>query len=224
MTRIVVIRFSLVCLFCFSSHISAFVLAVENEESNFYRELLGDAYQGTWHALVNKSLPYDGFSQKNGRQWMHGAASAFTGWYAQFDLNSTARLLCSFYDGIREGPVVYWDEVGRIALRGAYQSGKKHGVFTGWNTSGVRTSEKEYENGKLDGWAYFWYDKGQLRLRLLFEVGKLIEATGWLPDGRICPHTQVEKGSGVIIHHKDGAKLPRKLGNELKVRRSRAKL
>lgn len=194
----------------------------KDAESMLYRALLGEAYEGDWHTLNNKSLPYDGFRQRNGKQWVNGSSEPFTGWYAQYDANDTARLLCSFYLGIREGPIIQWDALGKISLRGAYQSGKKHGVFTSWNHAGMKLYEKEYSNDKLDGWSFFWYETGQIRLRLLFEKGKLVEATGWLPDGQVCPHTRVEEGSGVIIHHESGAGMPKGLSSEIKAKTLKA--
>ena len=142
---------------------------MSRKESLFYRSLISDAYLGNWYLMDNKALPYDGFIQKNGRQWVQGKKTPYTGWYAQHDSNKTARLLCSFFEGIREGPVAQWDSEGNLILRGAYLAGKKHGVFTGWNNVGIRVYEKEYASGRLDGWNYFWYDNAQLRLRLLFE-------------------------------------------------------
>ena len=197
-----------------------FVRADVQQESLFYRSLLSDAYLGNWYLMNNKALPYEGFIQKNGRQWLQGESKPYTGWYAQQDNNKTARLLCSFFEGVREGPVAQWDSEGNLVLRGAYLIGKKHGVFTGWSNQGTRIFEKEYANGRLDGWNYFWYDNGQIRLRLLFESGKLVEATGWFANGKKCPHTKVEKGSGIIIHHVDGTTLPTGLSKELKTQRS----
>ena len=195
---------------------NSILFGIDNGESRVYRALLADAYQGKWFVMRNKSLPYEGFIQKNGKQRLDGSSRAYTGWYAQFDGNNTARLLCSFYEGVREGPLVQWNKLGTISLRGAYQLGRKHGVFTSWGEKGVRISEQEYKNGKLDGWSYFWYDGNILRLRLLFERGKLIEAKGWLPNGEICPHTRVEDGSGVIINHESALSLPSEINNYLK--------
>lgn len=201
--------------FVFSFPLSV-IFAEKNDEAKIYRALLAGAYQGKWYKMTNKTLPYEGFYQKNNTQRLVGEPTPFTGWYAQFDSNNTARLLCSFFEGVREGPVVQWDEDGVMKLRGAHQIGRKHGVFTNWNHRGFRISEQEYKNGKLDGWSYFWYDRNLLRLRLLFDEGKLIEATGWLPNGEICPHTRVEEGSGIIIDHESAMKLPQWINSYLK--------
>lgn len=205
----------------FLLYLGSFTWADVQQESLFYRSLISDAYSGKWYLMENKALPYEGFIQKNGRQWIEGKNAPYTGWYAQHDSNKTARLLCSFFEGIREGPVAQWNGEGNLILRGAYLAGKKHGVFTGWSNEGIRIYEKEYASGRLDGWNYFWYDNGQIRLRLLFESGKLIEATGWYANGRKCPHTKVEKGSGIIIHHEDGTKLPIGLSQEVKTQRTK---
>ena len=213
----------IVFLFTYYTFLSleAFVSANVEKESLFYRSLISESHRGKWYLMNNKALPYEGFVQKNGHQWIQGEKTPYTGWYTQHDSNNTARLLCSFFEGIREGPVVQWDSEGNLILRGAYLAGKKHGVFTGWNNEGIRIYEKEYADGRLDGWNYFWYDNGQIRLRLLFDSGKLIEATGWFANGTKCPHTKVEKGSGIIIHHEEGTTLPSGLSKEINNQRTR---
>ena len=205
---------------CYVICIDSLLWANRDQEAEFFASLLPSAYQGKWHLMNNKALPYEGFTQKNGKQWLQGEKQPYTGWYAQYDENNSARLLSSFFDGIRDGPVARWDATGNLVMRGVYLGGKKHGVFTGWSRVGIRIFEKEYVDGKLDGWNFFWYDNGQIRLRLLFESGKLIEASGWLANGVKCPHTRVEKGSGIIIHHDDGAKLPSGIAEELKTKKN----
>jgi len=190
-------------------------------EQAMYRALLSEAYAGKWLPLSNKALPYDGFVQNKGKHFLRGSQEPYTGWYAQFDDKETPRMLTSFFEGVREGPVVHWNANGDMVMNGAYLQGKKHGVFNAWNDTGVRISEKGYLFGKLDGWSYFWYDSGSIRLRLYFEQGKIVEGTGWLPGGEVCPHTKVEKGSGVIIHHEESIVLPLSIQEEVNTKSSK---
>ena len=167
--------------------------------------MVKDSYKGFWYPLSNKVLPYDGFKLKNGKLFRDNQEEIpYTGWYTQADRNKTVRLLASFMDGKRQGYFAEWDKAGMLRMRGEYFDGEKDGTHIEINDKGLKISERSYLIGKLHGASNFWYDNGQLKLASTFEYGLIIEAKGWLADGKPCPYTKVTGGSGVIFNFGPG--------------------
>jgi hypothetical protein len=78
--------------------------------------------------------------------------------------------------------------------------GMKDGVFTEWNAEGNKVSERTYLIGNLHGRSSYWYDNGNQKLESFFEFGLMLEARGWLSDGKPCPYTKVRDGRGVVFN------------------------
>jgi antitoxin component YwqK of YwqJK toxin-antitoxin module len=181
------------------------VAAQQNDEAAILAKMVQDSIKGEWYPLSNKTLPFTGFKMKSGR--LHEADRedvAFTGWYSQFDANRTARLLVSFLEGKRQGVYAEWDELGNLCRKGEYFDGEKDGVFYEFSAQGKKVSQRNYLIGKLHGESVFWYDNGVPKLEALFEQGLIIEAKGWLSNGKKCPYTKVADGRGVIFDFGDG--------------------
>ena len=185
--------------------VSLFCEAKPAKEELILEEMVKDSYKGLWYPLSNKVLPYEGFKLKDGRLFRDNQDDVpYTGWYTQADRNKTVRLLASFMDGKRQGYFAKWDETGMLRMRGEYFDGEKDGTHIEINDKGLKISERSYLIGKLHGASTFWYDNGKRKLASIFEYGLIMEAKGWLANGKPCPYTKVTGGSGVIFNFGQG--------------------
>ena len=176
------------------------VAAKQDDEVAVLAQMVRDSVKGEWYPLSNKTLPYIGFKMMNGRVYeVDREEVAFTGWYSQLDANRSPRLLVSFLEGKRQGIYAEWDELGNLRQKGEYFDGEKDGVFYEFSDQGNKVSQRNYLIGKLHGQSNFWYDDGVPKLEALFEQGLIIEAKGWLSNGKKCPYTKVVNGRGVIF-------------------------
>ena len=189
----------------FSLMICLSVSAEQDKEAGILAKMVQDSVKGEWYPLSNKTLPYMGFKLKNGRLYEADREEvAFTGWYSQFDANDKVRLLVSFMEGKRQGVFAEWDERGNLRQKGEYFDGEKDGLFYEFGGQGKKVSQRNYLIGKLHGKSDFWYEDGGLKLEAVFEQGLIIEARGWLSNGKRCPYTRVVDGRGVIFDFGDG--------------------
>ena len=167
--------------------------------------MIEHSYKGLWYPLSNKVLPYEGFKLKDGKLFRDNQDEVpFTGWYTQSDSNKKVRLFASFMDGRRQGYFAEWDKTGMLRFMGEYFDGEKDGTHIEINDKGLKVSERNYLIGKLHGVSNFWYDNGQHKLASTFEYGLIMEAKGWLANGKPCPYTRVTGGSGVIFNFGPG--------------------
>ena len=175
------------------------------EENLVFDEMIRDSYKGLWYPMSNKTLPYEGFKMKEGKLYREtDNETPFTGWYSQFDSNQKARFLVSFMDGKRQGYFAEWNEDRVLLIKGEYFDGEKDGTHIEYNQLGMKVSERNYLIGKLHGKSNFWYENGQRKLESIFEYGLLMEAKGWLSNGKRCPYTKVTEGKGVIFNFEKG--------------------
>ena len=179
--------------------------AKPRSEELILEEMVKNSYKGSWYPLSNKVLPYEGFKLKDGKLFRDNQDDVpYTGWYTQADRNKTVRMLASFMDGKRQGYFAKWDKAGMLRMRGEYFDGEKDGTHIEINDKGLKISERSYLIGKLHGASTFWYDNGKRKLASTFEYGLIMEAKGWLANGKPCPYTNVTGGSGVIFNFGQG--------------------
>ena len=177
--------------------------AFDMDDQGMLAKVLQHAVKGRWNEFRNKSLPFDEFRQRNGRQYLRSEEEPFSGWSGQWDDNETLRNLRHFSGGIPWGPIYGWRANGMRSHQGNYEKGRKHGTFYFWNENLTKTRETNYKNGKLDGNSTTWYASGRESCRLSFKSGKIISAIGWKPDGQRCPSTRVTDGVGVVLLYTD---------------------
>ena len=174
-------------------------------ESELHDKMIAESVKGEWYPLSNKVLPYAGFKYKHGLIYRANLDEVpFTGWYSQFDTNKQVRLLTSFMAGKLQGLFIEWDKNGSIRKKGEYFDGEKDGTHVELNEKGKKISERNYLIGKLHGESNFWYNNGSKKLASTFEHGLIMEAKGWLYNGKPCPYTKVKNGKGVIFNFGDG--------------------
>ena len=193
------VQFFVFCIF-FNALIAPILFSEKKLSENALLEMIEGSFKGEWYPLSNKSLPYEGFKLMNGLLYKVETGLPFTGWYSQFDGNKKPRLLCSFMEGKRQGVYVEWDGFGVVRVQGNHFDGMKDGVFSEWNADGNKVSERTYLIGNLHGRSNYWYDDGNQKLEAFFEFGLMIEARGWLSDGKPCPYTKVKDGRGVVFN------------------------
>jgi len=162
-------------------------------------QVLRNSVKGKWQMHSNKTLPFDEFKQRSGLQYLLYEKNAFSGWYGQWDDNGTLRNLRRFSNGMLDGGVFSWRKNGDKFHQGRYKEGKKHGTFTYWDKSLACIREQNFKQGKLDGICTTWYGNGKKRSVQTFMNGKILNATGWKPNGELCPSTKVLNGVGVVV-------------------------
>jgi len=172
-------------------------------ESQLIQSFLNEAYHGNWYMLHNKIHPYEGFKLEGGKIFLENENEPYSGWYAQFDENQEPRMLYSYEDGQRHGFIYMWDANGTRRLQGEYFKNKRHGEFKEWNKFGKLIELKHYRFNKLHGDSTYWYDSGVVRLESYFLYGHIIDAQGWYPDGKPCPHSRVLNGKGLILKYEE---------------------
>ena len=64
---------------------------------------------------------------------------------------------------LEQGPWRFYFPNGRIQREGNYHGGRKHGRFTKWNHSGIKTSEDFYDQDKKTGLWREWTRDGNIR-------------------------------------------------------------
>lgn len=79
----------------------------------------------------------------------------------------------------------WWDSNQQNFLRGAFLSGKLHGLVTTWYTNGQKASEVSYKNGQPDGLLTAWYEDGQKKFEGTYKNGQKDGLwTGWNTNGQ----------------------------------------
>ena len=164
-------------------------------------QVLRDCIKGEWQLHSNKTFPFDEFKQKSGIQYLLFEEEPFTGWYGQWDDNGTLRNLRRFSNGKADGPILSWRKNGDKLFQGKYKEGKKQGTFSYWSQSLKRIKEENFNQGKLDGICTAWYENGNKSSIQTFISGKILNATGWKPNGDRCPSTKVVNGIGVLVFY-----------------------
>jgi antitoxin component YwqK of YwqJK toxin-antitoxin module len=164
-------------------------------------QVLRNSAKGKWQSHANKTLPFDEFKQKSGLQYLLYQEDAFSGWYGQWDDNGTLRNLRRFSNGKLDGAILSWRKNGDKFHQGKYKEGKKHGTFTYWSKSLTCIREQNFNQGKLDGICTAWYENGNKSSIQTFISGKILNATGWKPNGERCPSTKVVNGVGVLVFY-----------------------
>jgi antitoxin component YwqK of YwqJK toxin-antitoxin module len=84
---------------------------------------------------------------------------------------------------LRHGAAKAWFPNGKLESEGAYQFGKKSGLFTFWHENGQVMATGEYRDDKAEGQWVWWHQNGQRSAFGRYENGQLIGEWRWWNEG-----------------------------------------
>ena len=174
-------------------------------------------------------VSFDKLQHRGWLTYISNQDTPFTGKAVSFYANGQKRQEASYKDGKYDGLWSWWYENGQKSREENYKDGKENGLHPRWYENGQMRGEVSWKNGKRDGlWTKWhengqikgtgnhtegsrhehwvgWYDNGRLRDEVYYNGGLMERAIVWKPDGKKCPVTNVEAGSGVIVgYNQDG--------------------
>lgn len=82
---------------------------------------------------------------------------------------------CTFKEGKLDGVFEVWDDYGSLLSCEHYKAGKKHGLVETWYHTGKSRFISFYNEGERDGLALFFDSSGDIKDRLFYENGNLME-------------------------------------------------
>jgi hypothetical protein len=90
------------------------------------------------------------------------------------------------------------------------KDGNKHGIFMSWHKTGQKKTTGHYNQGKWDDMWTTWYANGITKYEQLYKDGKLISAKANMPNGQVCPVTNLSRGTGIrVFYNEDGTESKR---------------
>ena len=130
----------------------------------------------------------------------------FHGFFSNDDGKSNPKDVYQFDRyGERAGLWTWHFPNGEKETEGAYRVGKKHGIWTDWWKNGQVKATFSYRLGIIEGNCSVWYENGQKASEREFIGGQLKTARVWLPNGEVCPESNVQNGNGrFLIHEQKG--------------------
>jgi antitoxin component YwqK of YwqJK toxin-antitoxin module len=82
-----------------------------------------------------------------------------------------------------------------------------NGSLTSWYANGDRAEEGNCTNNKPNGAWTSWYEDGRIERNATYIEGKLISVVVWLPNGELCPDSNISDGDGAASwYYPDGQK------------------
>ena len=128
---------------------------------------------------------------------------------SQTDWYRSCRIRVSVQDGKLNGPFEFYDPKGQIRCRGNFLDDKKEGVWTVWESTGVKLAEISYKNDLKNGPVKLWYgsyidsgkNAGHLKLQASFLNGEYHgKYELFLSDGEKIIEVELNHGEIVKAH------------------------
>jgi len=165
--------------------------------------------------IANQDTPFTGIAVSffaNGQKrkeltYKNGKSDGLSsGWFK----NGKKSWERNYKEGKYDGLVAFWYESGQNKMVSNYKNGQHHGLWTKWYENGqIKGTGNHKEGSQHEHWVG-WYDNGRLRDEVYYNGGLMERAIVWKPDGKKCPITKVEAGSGVMVgYNQDGTEFGR---------------
>lgn len=87
-----------------------------------------------------------------------------------------------------EGKCYAKHENGKIGMKGAFQNGKKEGLWVWWYSDGQKKRETIYKNNKKEGLTIYWHRNGVKSKEIVFKANKNIDQKLWDDKGNRLPN------------------------------------
>lgn len=167
-----------------------------------------------WRSQPPKSEPVSelasNLTRRDGRLYLTGATTAFTGWMLErypdatlksrswisngqlygvsegWFTNGVMQVQEHFVAGTGEGPVTKWHANGTKLSEGIARAGKLEGSFRRWHENGVLAAELTLREGQPDGISRAWFPSGSLKAEVTLQSGQIVTQKFW-KDGEHPP-------------------------------------
>jgi antitoxin component YwqK of YwqJK toxin-antitoxin module len=80
------------------------------------------------------------------------------GWWRSYHMDGSHRSLTHYVHGMKDGPRIYWDSLGRPSRAEVFVSGVPNGPFYRYFPDGRMAQHSYYVDGMLEGPHDQWYD------------------------------------------------------------------
>ncbi len=109
---------------------------------------------------------------KKGKYVVSATGKQYTGTFKEFDAENRLISATGIKDGLlNDSTSIYYPSGSKKELR-SYFNGLKHGIWITWNEAGRKTAEASFKNGKKDGAWYVWDDQGIKRYEMNYVNGE----------------------------------------------------
>jgi antitoxin component YwqK of YwqJK toxin-antitoxin module len=138
-------------------------------------------------------------------------------WYRSCSIRVSER------DGLLHGTYEFFSPENKMQYQGRYVQGKKQGVWTVWESTGLKLAEDSYEDGVKNGPTSLWYGStynrgksaGQIKLQAAFSKGEYHGTLkSYSPDGVLRSEVEFDHGKITRACFFDGKGKAVQLDNE----------
>ena len=127
----------------------------------------------------------------------------YNGWVKKTYDDGKVGYLFHCLNGIEDGLHTAWYRNGNKLIERTWKQGLRHGPYQQWTDFGVLKSRGYHKNNLLDGLNEEFYADGKKKSEIVYAGGKIVTFKKWKEDGTPCPLTNVENGSGIVVHYRD---------------------
>jgi len=96
----------------------------------------------------------------------------YTGWVNTMFSDGKIKSLFYIENGMIEGQMLSWNDMGNLKEKNLYSRGIKNGKFTWFDDYNNKVEEGFYQNGLLHGTLVIWSSNGSLREKGNYKKGK----------------------------------------------------
>ena len=139
--------------------------------------------------------------------WVDHEGGPFTGWAKSTHMQDHLKELGYLKNGRKEGFWMSWDVNGTKISEVYWTEDRVHGSFLGWHSNGKIKVIGQTKDGEVDGNWSCYYKTGQIANRSVTQVGHLIEAFVWKPDGSNCTKSRVIDGNGFFARYSENGQI-----------------
>ena len=190
--------------------ISLWTLALAGCEATDLEELpnLDDA--AVLAEVLSKSVDYGKLEPKRLEGYLvlcvPGSEDAYSGWVKETSAKGKLKSLGKLKSGKKQGRWTSWHENGKKKSEIQYVGDVMDGSFKEWHANGKKKAVGKTKDGEMDGRWVGWYENGTKAGVQWCNVGHLVSALSWKPDGSKCPETNATGGNGIFVqYNEDGS-------------------
>ena len=139
-----------------------------------------------------------------------GSEDAYSGWVKETDEKGNLKSLGKLKSGKKQGRWTSWHENREKKSEIQYVGDVMGGDFFEWHANGQVKARGQTKDGEMDGHWVGWYENGTKAGVQWCNVGHLVSALSWKPDGSKCPETNATKGNGVFVEYNEDGSIDKR--------------